>query len=55
MYGLPNMDFGTLINMFPNLKHEFAATTMSDECITELGCHLKKEAINRGALQALDW
>ena len=55
IYGLPNVDFGTLINMFPNLKHEFATTAMSHECITELGCHLKKEAINRGAVQSMDW
>ena len=54
-YGLPDMDFGVLFNMFPDMEHEFVAAATSDECIADLVCHLKKEAADRGAVQTMDW
>ena len=54
-YGLPNMDFGALVSMFPDLEHEFVDSATSDECIADLVCHLKREAADHGAVQTMDW
>ena len=54
-YGLPNMDFGALVSMFPDLEHEFVDSATSDECIADLVCHLKREAADHGAVHTMDW
>ena len=54
-YGVPNMDFGALVSMFPDLEHEFVDSATSDECIADLVCHLKREAAGYGAVGTMDW